>query len=100
MKKLPEFLNKYFWDVEFRQIDLEKRRVYVLRRILEYGDERAVAWMWKNFEKSEIKNVLCKFRGYSKKSANFWALLLDVPREEVLCLKKPSLKEQKKIWPY
>ncbi len=100
MKKLPEFLSKYFWDVEFRQIDLEKRRVYVLRRILEYGDERAVAWMWKNFEKSEIKNVLCKFRGYSKKSANFWTLLLDVPREEVLCLKKPSLKEQKRIWRY
>jgi len=43
MKKLPRFLNKYFWDVEFEKIDLQKRRVYVLKRILEYGDERAVA---------------------------------------------------------
>jgi hypothetical protein len=100
MRKLPEFLNKYFWDVEFEKIDLQKRRVYVLRRILEYGDEKAVAWMWQNFKKSEIEDVLCKFRGYSQKSANFWALLLDVPREEVLCLKKPSSKEQKRIWPY
>ncbi|MCD5390425.1 hypothetical protein LR007_00950 [candidate division NPL-UPA2 bacterium] len=100
MRKLPKFLEKYFWDVEFEKIILEKRMVYVLRRILEYGDEEAVAWMWKNFRKSEIKNALSNFRGYSQKSANFWALLLDLPREEVLCLKSPSSKEQKKIWPY
>ena len=100
MKKLPEFLKKYFWDVEFEKITLKKNKVYILRRILEYGDEKAVAWMWKNFEKPEIKTVLSKFRGYSKKSANFWALLLDISKERVLCLRKPSLRGQKKIWPY
>lgn len=100
MKKLPKFLKKYFWDTEFKKIDLQKRKVYVLKRILEYGDERSVAWMWKNFQKSEIINVLSNYRGYSQKSANFWALLLDIPQEEVICLKKPSSKEQKKIWHY
>lgn len=100
MKKLPESLKKYFWDVEFEKIVLEKRRVYVLRRILEYGDEEAVSWMWKNFKKSEIKNVLSNYRGYSQKSANFWALLLNVPSEEVLCLKKHSSRDRKRIWPY
>jgi len=74
--------------------------VYVLKRILEYGDAQAVSWMLKNFRRSEIKDVMCNFRGLSQKSANFWALLLNIPKEEVICLKKPSLKEQKKIWPY
>jgi len=100
MKKLPEFLKKYFWDVEFEKIDLEKKGVYVLRRILNYGDEKAVAWMYKNFKKSEIKNGLANFRGYSQKSANYWALILEVPREEVLCLKKRSSKEPRTFWPY
>ena len=100
MKKLPEFLRKYFWDVEFGKIDKEKSRIYILKRILEYGDEKAVAWMRGNFKKSDIKDALVNFRGYSRKSANFWALLLNVPREEVLCLKKRSSKEQKRIWPY
>lgn len=99
-QNLPEFLSKYFWDVEFDKIDLKARRLYVLKRILEYGDEKAVAWMWKNFEKPEIINGLSNFRGYSQKSANFWALLLNIPREEVLCLRKPSSKAQKKIWLY
>jgi len=100
MKKIPKFLKKYFWDVEFNKIELKKHRVYILRRILEFGDEKAVAWMWKNFKKTEIKYILSHFRGYSQKSANYWALLLNMDRKEVLCLKKHSSKEQKKIWPY
>ncbi len=74
--------------------------MYILRRILDYGDEKAVAWMGRNFKKSEIKDGLANFRGYSQKSANYWALMLDMPREEVLCLKKRSLKEPGTFWPY
>jgi len=100
MEKIPEFLKKYFWDVEFNKIDLKKNRTYILRRILEFGDEKAVDWMWKNFKKTEIRYVLSHFRGCSQKSANYWALLLNMDRKEVLCLKRPSSKEQKRIWPY
>lgn len=100
MKKLPGFLKKYFWDVEFKKIDPKKSKIYVIRRILDYGDEKAVTWMYKNFKKSEMKNALSNFRGYSQKSANYWALILDIPKEEVLCLKKRSLRERRIFWPY
>lgn len=100
MKKLPRFLKKYFWDVEFKKIDPKKSKIYVLRRILDYGDEKAVTWMYKNFKKSEMKNALSNFRGYSQKSANYWALILDIPKEDVLCLKKRSLRERRIFWPY
>ncbi|MFQ6113327.1 MAG: hypothetical protein ACE5NG_04455 [bacterium] len=100
MKKLPEFLSKYFWDVEFEKIDLQERRVFILRRILEYGDEKAVAWMWKNFKKSEIKNAVTNFRGYSQKSANFWAVILNIKKENVKCLNRSFQEMQKQFWPY
>ena len=96
----PEFLKKYFWDIDFDKINLETRKTYVLKRLLEYGDENAVDWMWKNFKKRDIKDALSNFRGYSQKSANFWALILDIPRKDVLCLKKLSSKEPKIFWPY
>jgi hypothetical protein len=100
VKKLPVFLKKYFWDVDFGKIDLDNRRVYVLKRILEYGDGEAAAWMWKNFTKPEIKNALCKFRGYSQKSANFWAFILDINKEDVKCLSRSFRETQKQFWPY
>lgn len=90
MKRLPVFLKKYFWEVEFNKINFQKSKIYILRRILEYGDEKAVNWMRKNFKLSEIKNTLINFRGYSLKSANFWSIMLNIPRKEVLCLKKLS----------
>lgn len=98
--KLPRALKKYFWDVEFEKINFENRKIYILKRILEYGDESAIAWMRKNFKKREIKNALSNFRGYSLKTANFWALILNIPRKNVLCLKKHSSKEQRTFWPY
>lgn len=100
MKKLPVFLKKYFWDVDFEKIGLDNSRIYVLRRILEYGDEKAVRWMWKNFTEPEIKNILYNYRGLSLKSANFWAFILDVKKEDVKCLSKSFREIQKQFWPY
>lgn len=100
MKKLPLLLKKYFWDVEFKKIDFEKRKVYILKRILEYGDEAAIRWMWKNFKKSEIKNALSNFRGYSLKTANFWAFILKINKENVKCLNTSFREIQKQFWPY
>lgn len=100
MNRLPKFLEKYFWDVDFGKIDLDNRRVYVLKRILEYGDETAVRWMRKNFKGGEIKSALCNFRGYSLKSANFWAFILGVKKEDVKCLSRSFRETQKQFWPY
>ena len=100
MGRLPEFLKKYFWDVDFEDIDLEKRRIYVLRRLLDYGDEEAIQWMWKNFTESEIKDILHNYRGLSLKSANFWAVIVNVKKEDVKCLNRFFRETRKQFWPY
>ena len=100
MIPLPAYLRPYFWDVSFEKIDLAKSRVFVLKRILEYGDKKAITWMWRHFKKSELRDALSSYRGYSKKSANYWATLLEMPRKEVLCLKTPSSGMPETIWPY
>lgn len=100
MVSLPVHLRRYFWDVSFEKIDFAKSKTFILKRILEYGDEEAVAWMWKHFKKSELRDALSHFRGFSRKSANYWATLLEMPIEEVLCLKMRSSERPKTIWPY
>lgn len=100
MKKLPEFLREYFWDVEFDKINFKNRKVYILKRILEYGNEKAITWMWGNFKKSEIKDTLSNFRGYSLKTANFWAFVLNIKKENVKCLNRSFQETQKQFWPY
>ncbi len=99
-KKIPEYLKRYFWEINAEDLDVKKYRIYILKRILEYGDDKAVAWLWRNFKKSEIKDVLINCRGLSQKSANYWAIILGLPRKRVRCLSIPSQKGQKRIWPY
>lgn len=100
MKKLPKFLKKYFWDVEFEKIDLRVRSQYVLARLLEYGDEKAISWMKINFTKHQIEDVLFHYRSVSPQSANFWAVIFNINKKKVLCLQKPYLEIRKRHWPY
>lgn len=99
-KALPKFLRKYFWDADFAEIDPEKYPYYFIERILEYGDKPAVKWMMENFEISKIKETLMKKKGISQKSAVYWALILNVPENKILCLSKSYQKMKGNHWPY
>ncbi|MBU1148380.1 MAG: hypothetical protein KKD11_08535 [Candidatus Omnitrophica bacterium] len=100
MKNLPSSFKRYFWDVRFENLDLKRHRIYILKRLLEYGDEKAIDWMRSHFKESEIRGVLCKSRGFSQKTANFWSIVLDIPKKDILCLKRRSSKEAKINWAY
>ncbi|MDO8570255.1 MAG: hypothetical protein Q7R97_01570 [Candidatus Daviesbacteria bacterium] len=100
MKKLPAFLEKYFWDVKFNEIDPEENAQYVIARILQKGDEKAINWLFKNYSKELIKEVVVVRRGFSPKTANFWASLLKIDKRKVVCLQKPYLQMRQPLWPY
>ena len=98
--KLPGYLKKYFWDVDFKTLDTSAHSKDILGRILEYGDEKAVKWMNKNFSREEIADLLYHYRLVSPKSANFWALIFGIAKRNILCLKKPYLEIQRGRWLY
>ncbi len=100
MKSLPKFLKKYFWDIDFKKLDVEKFRLYIVSRILNYGDEKAIEWMNRHFRRDEQIRVLCTTRDISLRSANFWALILGIPKRKVKCLQKQYIAKRKQIWPY
>lgn len=99
-RKLPQFLKKYFWDTEFKKIDAEVSARYVLGKLLEYGDQKAVNWMLKNFTKGQIEDILLHYRSVSPHSANYWAVVFNVDKKKVLCLQKRYLEIRRQHWPY
>jgi len=77
MKTIPDHLKPFFWETEFSQINVNKNKPYIIERILELGDISAVKWLFSNYTKNEIKEVLEKSRKVSAKSRNFWQLILE-----------------------
>lgn len=99
-KKPPLFLKKYFWDISYPHFDPKSRSQYTIERLLEIGDEQAVKWVFRNFERVQIEKTVRGSRVLSEKTANFWSIILDIPRKEILCLQPDYLKQRKAIWPY
>ncbi len=95
--KLPKFLKEFFWDVDFQTINLKEHRTYILKRILDIGDLRSIKWILKRFKLEEIKLIVEKHR-ISPLSANYWALIFNVDKKNIICLQKPYLKLQKHHW--
>ena len=100
MKKLPIFLKQYFWDVDFNKIDKKQNASYVIHRLLDRGNDKAIKWMCEAYDKDLIKEVVTKRRGFSAKTANFWADVLYIDKRKVVCLQKPYLKMRQQLWPY
>jgi hypothetical protein len=83
---IPEYLQVLFWDTG-ANFDPTEYPEYTIFRILELGDQRAVAWLRATFSKQQIVNVIRGERRMSRKSANFWALVYGIAEGEVAALR-------------
>jgi len=99
-ERLPEFLRPLFWDVDFDRLRVPGHERYIIERILELGDDAAVRWMFRRFSQDQIVQTLRRSRSLSRKSAPFWADILNVPRKRIRCLSKRSLRRFGPIWPW
>jgi len=97
---LPKFLHQYFWDVEVKKINPQKKSQFIIQRLLEMGDLKVVRWLIRNFQRSEIKKTIKNRRGFSPKTVNFWSLFFKIPQNKIACLRKPYLQQHAIHWPH
>lgn len=77
MKNKPiTFRQSLFWDVDPKTIDPDKNAVYVIERILDFGDDSEVRWMWGYYDHALIRRVVETSRVLFPKSRVFWDLML------------------------
>jgi len=89
----PQVIRAFFWDVNPATFDPVSYPRYTIGRLLEFGDESAVAWMRGTFSEAQIRDVVRTERRLSPRSANFWALVYRIPPNEVEALRKWSPAE-------
>ena len=76
MGKAEGIPRALFWDIDPARLDLQENKDYIIERTLEFGDDKAVKWLFSNYPRSDIKKVLASSRRISRKSANYWSLIL------------------------
>jgi hypothetical protein len=83
---IPSNLRTLFWDTNLDTFTPEAYPDYTIFRVLELGDETAIAWLRQTFSEAEIRRVLKTEHRLTPKSATFWALVFEVPSREVAAL--------------
>jgi hypothetical protein len=83
---IPNQLQALFWDTNVAIFNPSAYPDYTILRVLEFGDDEAIAWLREMFSEQEIRRVLCTERRLSPKSANFWALIYQIPANQIAAL--------------
>ena len=52
-----------FWDVDPKTVDPKKHARYIIERILEFGRDNEVRWLWHTYSKALIRDVVNTSRG-------------------------------------
>ncbi len=76
-KSLPEELRKYFWDVAFNDISLEKYPGFIAERIMNLGNREAITWLLAVLDRDFINTLVRKSRNLTPKTRNYWQLMLE-----------------------
>ena len=88
---LPGFLKPFFWESALAQIHPRRHWFYIIERLIEYGDDRAIHWLKQHYSSEQIAEVVRTSRAISRNTANLWALILKIPRGTIRCFSEPSL---------
>ncbi|CEP66780.1 Uncharacterized [Moorella glycerini] len=98
--RLPAFLKKYFWDVSFDSLDSWNESYFILERLLEYGDTRAIRWVMRQYRDEELLEVIKTSPRLSAKTGNFWRCYYHLQEDDLRCLRPPSHRRDRRHWNY
>jgi hypothetical protein len=101
---LPASLAKdarsLFWEIDARDLDVQANWKYILGRVLEYGTSGSVRWAVETYGEERIRDFILGrgLRVLSKKTINYWAILLDLEGEE--CIQRFLRGPRNPFWPH
>jgi hypothetical protein len=72
-----KFRQALFWDTNPNNIDTEKNAQYIIERVLDFGNDGEVRWLYHFYDKSLLKSVVAKSRSLMPETKNLWTLLLE-----------------------
>ncbi|HLC48867.1 MAG TPA: hypothetical protein VJI96_00575 [Candidatus Andersenbacteria bacterium] len=70
------FRQSLFWDVDPKTIDPKKHAKYIIERILDFGNDKEVTWMWHSYPQALIRDIVKHSRVLHEPTRALWKLLI------------------------
>lgn len=82
---IPDFVRPFLWSYNIDKIDIERNKKRIIINVLNLGTKRAVDWIFKTYNREEIKRVVenSLMGDWGKKSINLWSLVFDINIDKI-----------------
>lgn len=82
---LPQSVRAVLWSYDTNALDTLRDKDRIILQTLNQGSAEAIVWLKATYSKEELTNVLEKSSvgEWSKKSLNFWSLMLHTEPKRV-----------------
>ena len=67
-----------FWDTNPARIDIKKNASYIIERILDFGNDQEVRWLWKTYPREVLKSVVTTSKNLHDSSKSLWIRILQL----------------------
>ena len=84
-KKVLRLDEKYFWDIDFHNLDQKKHRKFIISRIIERGNWPDFKSLINYYGFKQVKDDIIQLRYMDKKSLRFCSFYFKVPQEKFRC---------------
>lgn len=103
--KLPKYITRCLWSYEASSIDAILDQDLIITQVLNYGDWKAVKWLYTIYSEKEIRKVIARPRRglWLKQVLNFWCLMLkiklphDVQERAIFHLSPEGMEQEAKM---
>lgn len=65
-----------FWDVNPATLDVKQHANYIIERILDYGTDEEVRWMYRSYQRELIRDIVERSRVLRPETRPLWKQLL------------------------
>jgi len=76
-KKVIKFRPELFWDVDPKTIDPKKHARYIIERILDFGYDDEVKWVWHFYSHDIISRTVKDSRVLFPQTRSLWRNLIE-----------------------
>lgn len=65
------------------ELNVQRHRVFIIERLLNEGDHRALAWVFQTYSKSDVEEAVKISRALTPKTARCWQNYFHLKEEEM-----------------
>jgi hypothetical protein len=78
---IPKFVAPVLWSYDLKNINPRTDKKRIILNVLNYGSQAATDWLFKYYQKKDIKDCVVNFGAkgeLSPKSLNYWTIILKI----------------------